>query len=485
MIALSHQEQSHCWAAEGIAYCSRPCAPEVQRLSIYIPDRYLDFKGETDGAAEFGTVHGATYSASTVPVVLYNDIGGYAECAPAHLTSRNRRYLEDGYVVVSVGARGRQSRDGMGRACGKAPAGLVDLKAAVRWLRAHADELPAGNVEQIVSVGTSAGGAMSSLLAVTGNVAEYLPYLEAIGAELDQRDDVFAAQCYCPIIDLDHADMAYEWMYRSKRIYTFGPRALPQVLDDKQLAVGKELADNYPSYVNSLGLLVDLGEDGRSGSYYRALMAEISNALNEFLERRASTDEARHALAEELDAGAGYIVWSDGRARIDDLDAYVRSYVGRMKGCPAFDPFDGSAPENQEFGAYGATEGATNDSLHYSATTAQVISRVADRMKAFGLEDLAASYAQDCALDGQAEKTRLINPMAMLAAAQGNSDIASHVRIRVGSRDADHSFSAGFNLYQALRARGVDVDYGLIWGRGHCDADYPGEFSAWVDMIAK
>lgn len=28
-----------------------------------------------------------------------------------------------------------------------------------------------------------------------------------------------AAQCYCPIIDLDHADLAYEWLFRGETHY--------------------------------------------------------------------------------------------------------------------------------------------------------------------------------------------------------------------------------------------------------------------------
>src|SRR5271165_5706702 len=43
-------------------------------------------------------------------------------------------------------------------------------------------------------------------------------YLKAIGAA-DERDDIFAASCYCPITNLDHADMAYEWMFHGLNQY--------------------------------------------------------------------------------------------------------------------------------------------------------------------------------------------------------------------------------------------------------------------------
>lgn len=38
---------------------------------------------------------------------------------------------------------------------------------------------------------------MSTLISVTGNSPLYTPYLEANGAFMDERDDVFAAQIYC------------------------------------------------------------------------------------------------------------------------------------------------------------------------------------------------------------------------------------------------------------------------------------------------
>lgn len=88
---------------------------------------------------------------------------------------------------------------------------IVDYKAAIRYLRHNADAVP-GCVERIVTNGTSAGGCLSALAGATGNASEYAPYLEAIGAA-DERDDVWAASCYCPIHNLENADAAYEWLF--------------------------------------------------------------------------------------------------------------------------------------------------------------------------------------------------------------------------------------------------------------------------------
>lgn len=86
---------------------------------------------------------------------------------------------------------------------------IVDMKAVVRYL--HKGIVP-GDVERIVTNGTSAGGALSALAGATGNSPDYVPYLAAIGAA-DERDDIFAASCYCPIHNLEHADAAYEWLF--------------------------------------------------------------------------------------------------------------------------------------------------------------------------------------------------------------------------------------------------------------------------------
>ena len=69
----------------------------------------------------------------------------------------------------------------------RAPKGLLDLKAAVRYLRFF-DRDMLGDAEHIITDGTSAGGAMSSLLGSTGNNPSYEPMLKAMGAA-DTRDD--------------------------------------------------------------------------------------------------------------------------------------------------------------------------------------------------------------------------------------------------------------------------------------------------------
>ena len=174
---------------------------------------------------------------------------------------------------------------------GTAPNGLLDLKAAVRYLR-YNDALIPGESELIFTDGTSAGGAMSSLLGATGNGKEYESYLKKMGAA-DARDDVFAAICYCPITDLNHADMEYEWLYGCTNT---GVRHL----NEAQIEISDELAALCPDYINSLGLA------DRNGNAITA--ANYKEYLKGFL-----IESAHRALQEgcEIPDSIGFTFYQD------------------------------------------------------------------------------------------------------------------------------------------------------------------------------
>lgn len=144
-----------------------------------------------------------------------------------------------------------------GNYTGKAPAFIVDMKAAIRFLRQYKDKIP-GNVERIITDGTSAGGALSALTGASGNHPDFLPYLKQIQA-YDQRDDVFASICFCPIHNLENADMAYEWQfykencfYKTKHIKTEnGIEKIPfeGKMSEEQMKWSYELKQMFSSYI--------------------------------------------------------------------------------------------------------------------------------------------------------------------------------------------------------------------------------------------
>ena len=103
------------------------------------------------------------------------------------------------YVVAAPGSRGRTLKDASGKFSGKAPAAVVDLKAAVRYLKFN-------------------DAAMSALLGVSAGASEFEPYLEALGAA-KASDKIYAVSAYCPVMDLENADAAYEWMFGALNRY--------------------------------------------------------------------------------------------------------------------------------------------------------------------------------------------------------------------------------------------------------------------------
>ena len=177
-------EKYSCWCLVDILYTPVAKVPDFQRMSIYVPASLMAPGGKVLDAAK------------SVPVVFENNAAGYMQMPHCWMDGPRcgaQKYLYGGFVYVTCGCRGRDSKDAEGNLVGKSPATLVDLKTAIRFLRHNRDWIP-GDLQKIISVGTSAGGAMSSLLAVTGDHVDYLPYLKENGAFLEESDAVFAAQ---------------------------------------------------------------------------------------------------------------------------------------------------------------------------------------------------------------------------------------------------------------------------------------------------
>lgn len=284
-------EKYRCWCLEDILYTDKATTPKFQRLSIFVPEPYMKENGEIVSG---GMMNG--YTPKTVPVIFENNSAGYMQMPHVWLDGPRcyaQQYLKRGFVYVTCGNRGSESKDAEGGWCGKSPANLVDLKTAIRFLRHNADCIP-GNLNRIISVGWSAGGAMSTLLGVTGNHRDYLPYLEENGAFMEERDDVYASQIYCPIVDLEHADLAYEWMFHADRENEASPAGPAGVMTPFQEALSAKLKERYVAYFNSLGLVdpkdhtpLLLREDGRGGSAYEYLMKTLEESASVYLRKLA------------------------------------------------------------------------------------------------------------------------------------------------------------------------------------------------------
>lgn len=500
-----YYDEYGCYGLEYVVYCEKAADPVKECMNIYVPAAYMNEDGTIN---EKGTVNG--YTAATAPIIYQNGIGGYAEADASKISNRSSDYIKQGYVYVSVASRGKETQNSDGTYIGKSPAGLVDLKAGIRFLKAN-DAQMAGDTNKIISVGTSAGGAMSALLASTGNAKDYDPYLQEIGAIMDQTDDIYAAQAYCPITDLDHADQAYEWMYQNLQSYSNSRSGETGESTDFEKAVSTQLASGYVNYINSLKLVdtktgepLTLNEDGRSGSFYDYMVQEVEDAatvylsklsegslhvpytLEEYLvgnytkqERGGAPGSGKTEQTEEGTDLSTFLSWDGSRANITGLDDYLADYNPRMKSVMAFDNFEmnENSGENLEFGD------ETHQYLHFDSYMPDILEKLKTE---FSTEYAKYAPGYDAIIGDEAltERKKLLNPMNYIGS--GSVDIAKHVRIRVGTQDADTSLSVSAVLALSLGNKtDADVDYALVWDQSHGDADYDGELIRWIEKICK
>lgn len=277
MTKWQYNEETDVYWQTGIAYCSTPADENYENLGIYVPGAYMTGTDNGDGTYTCeinasGTVGG--FTAKTAPIVLPVDTPGYAAmAAPTGYVSSTSTYTDAGFIYVYAGCRGRDAG---------APAGVTDLKAAIRYIR-YIGELVPGSTDRIFTFGMSGGGAQSALLGATGDSELYTPYLEVIGAVSDVSDAVAGTMAWCPITNLDYANEAYEWNLGVTRTG----------LSEDMQELSDAMAEQFALYINEMGLTDENGnamtltvsEDGiyQAGSYYDYLKAVIEESLNNFL----------------------------------------------------------------------------------------------------------------------------------------------------------------------------------------------------------
>ena len=106
--------------------------------------------------------------------------------------------------------------------------------------------------------------------------------------------------------------------------------------------------------------------------------------------------------------------------------------------------------------------------------------------RAANAEVLGHGTAVDAVIGDKAlaERKKLLNPLNYIGS--DSVDTAEHIRIRVGTQDADTALSVSAVLALSLENKtDADVDYALVWNQGHGNADYDGELLQWIDKICK
>jgi len=466
-----------------------------QTMLIYAPTEYFDVddSGNVISINYENTKNG--YTAKTAPIVFLNECGGWRSSSPR---SCETSYIDEGFVYVTCGARSRDAmNDDNTLHTGKAPMQMADLKSGVIELRANDKVIP-GDKNKIISIGTSGGGQMSSIFGASGDMKEYYPYMYDAGTlgvtknsdgtyDSVFKDNIFAAQNYCPIADIENADLAYAWWWvdlvDDGGIYNGEITAFEKRLQELE-------ANAYIEYLNSLKLKDEAGNDLtltglRSGSYYDAILNNISEALNQFVLNSEfdieETDDNKSWLTKD----------KDGNYVVTDLKGFM---IGtglvskRNKAIPGFDAKDKSAENN----AFGKPE---DDTVHFSKSVATIMKNNYEelsKLEGFDKEQVDA-YIEDT-LDGEnadyiANQTSLLNATHILLGTDGLKAVnpVKHFRNRSGTADEHTSFGVGFNILTAARMKGIDVDYSLVWNMNHGsnEGTTTGTFIDWVNRICK
>ncbi|MFJ3714224.1 subtype B tannase [Streptomyces sp. NPDC090057] len=410
-------------------------------------------------------------------------------------TSNVGAALKAGYVFVDVANRSRGLVGADGSAPGKAPAAVVDAKAAVRYLRLNDAVMP-GSAERIVVNGTSGGGALSSALGASGNESEYDPYLAAIGAAgIDTaghstlRDDVFAVNAYCPITDLGNADVAYEWLYNILRTRdATGSNAHP--------ADAAEIAARFAAYEKALNLRNPDGSPLTAATMLAAIKGEVVRSAETYL--KADPAHTIPALGEDFVITSGgpggpttktYVNdWIDvdnaaDEVRSVDMAKYLKFVATQavLKPTPAFDGVGvhgntTSGTETNLFGPY------TQRYLNYTEFGWDHNDVAGDGS---GLDDTGLTWKQYTAKKSTIvdDQLHLIDPMDFVGTA--TADTAPNWYVRNGTRDRDTSFIIGMNLDRALGSdpQVRDLNFQLAWNQPHAgNYDVP-EAMAWIAKV--
>ena len=410
--------------------------------------------------------------------------------------------LKAGYVVVNVGTRSRGARSEDGTWVGKAPAPVVDAKAAIRYLRLNDSAMP-GSAERIVMNGTSGGGGLTATVAASGNHTDYLPYLADIGAAgvsgsgasavSTLKDDVFAAVAYCPINNLGNADAGYEWEYSAVRsdnntaalggvAYSAGP----------QPAASAALAATFPAYVNSLGLKRADGSLLTDAN----LRATTQALVQEELQRQISKGTAVPQLGQNFVTQRANVAndWltlsgSGTAATVLAIDyAKFVKYVATnqaLKTVVAFDAVGVTGNKNPSTGAWNNT-GETNlfgtSSQTYANFTEWTWLNNQVPGDGSGFDDVGGTWTQHLASSSNAlgKQLKLINPVAYLTTTGSNP--APYWYVRHGMVDRDTAFAMQTLLYHVVRNNTAvkDVSFKFPYLVAHAGNYDVQEAFAWI-----
>ncbi len=213
----------------GIVYAQRKywCGSATLKLSLLLPRIFFPY----DEKVKY-------------PLIVWICGGGFTEMNRDVWMPELAYFAKHGFAVASVEYTTAQ-RDAW-------PQQLVDIKEAIRWLRAHEGEY-SYNAEKIAVMGESAGGYFSAAVAATGETGEY-----DLGAYLEQSSAVQAAVPFYPPVNVRELEVDPE--------VVVVPRDIEQYLDPRDY-----ITDRTPPFLIFHGMLDSQVPYSQGEELYEAL----------------------------------------------------------------------------------------------------------------------------------------------------------------------------------------------------------------------
>lgn len=490
-------------------YLAEPLSTE-QRISIYVPET------ATADSPVILCVNNSGWMANSYASrtkVAKDDPENLVEYSSHDDADKVGMILSRGYVLVSYGCRSRNDKPGEdGLYMGHSPATVADTKAVVRYLRENAALLPAGDLERIVITGTSGGGALSTLIAASGDSTDFLPYLYEIGAAGVEKDGesyvstlsdtVWAVIAYCPITDLPNADAAYEWTYADTRLalqdVDFNTKADGKALVYYSTAAGTVneevsayLKALYCDYVDALGLTLDDGtpltSENLAETIVSLMRAEIEESLQEIGAEQMLADIDAISKNEKDGHGAKdwLIINEDGSYTYDFARHLEWICVNKaLKVVCAFSNKGLSWGSTNEDSLFGST------AYEYSAFEPYSWDNDSTEGNGCGKDDTGLSWEEFMATEEGAAlalQLRMSNTVEYLNDTEGDDAgvKAPHWYVRYGMYDRDSSFAVETILRYSI-ANNPDVEdlsFEFAWLKPHAGDYDVTEAYAWLDSV--
>ncbi len=443
------------------------------QLSIYVPD------GATAESGVMFLIENGSWAQTGFKEVIAD-----GQAFDSTQNDRVALALAHDMIVVSYGARCRGSVDAEGNRI-HAPQMVVDTKAAIRYVKYNIEQgLIPGDADKVIISGHSGGGALTAIIAATGNSPDFDEYLVNAAPA---SDDVLATMSSAPITDLAYADFAYEWTFGDYRT------ELPDFLSYKEkgcdLELSAALAAKYVPYVESM---FGLTEEEYTAKIAEIFAASVQHEIDlaeefQFSDIRPETDERGFFTLDE-----------NGDVASFDLDAYTKwlvnnasqgAYPGNeMKGVIAFngEKVDGGymRNENNLWGAADQVASVAYEELWEKAN-----------LEAMGI-DAYESWDAFWAAEGEmvAKQMKSVSVMPYLTGSDDawylegvetsdESDVAPYWFIRHGMGDADTSYATVASLIMAVEEKAEHVNAYFGWERSHNGGGntYYAEFFQWME----